>query len=270
MIKRLSSILTNFETKSNYQYLLLMAITLLATALRFYKLGEWSFWIDEIFTIKRAQAHVNIEDILHWWWQPALSLILIDGALDTLGINEWSARLVPAVIGVISIPVLYFPIKKLFGPEVALIAVFLLAISPWHLYWSQNARFYTSLMLLYSLASFAFFFSLEQDRPWYILGFFLLLFLAVGERVIALFMAPVVICYLLLLKIMPFEKPPGLRARNLLFFLLPGIAFAIHEVYGFLTNGYIFLAHAYETFVGKPIDSPVRILILILTLLFLW
>jgi hypothetical protein len=29
-----------------YQYGLLAAITLLAAALRFYKLGDWSFWID--------------------------------------------------------------------------------------------------------------------------------------------------------------------------------------------------------------------------------
>jgi mannosyltransferase len=261
MMKYISA---KFETNSYYQYGLLTAITLLAIVLRFYKLGEWSFWIDEIFTIGRAQAHVNLETIVNRWWQPTLSLILIDGALDTLGINEWSARLVPAVIGVVSIPVLYFPIKKLFGPTVALLAVFLLAVSPWHLYWSQNARFYTSLMLLYSLASFAFFFGIEQDRPWYILGFFLLLFLAVGERVIALFLVPVVICYLLLLKILPFEKPAGLRARTLVFLLLPGIAFVIHEVYGFVTNGNAFLSHTIDTFVGYPNHGPLRLLFAII------
>jgi 4-amino-4-deoxy-L-arabinose transferase-like glycosyltransferase len=264
MIKHISANLTKFETRSGYQYLLLAAITLLATGLRFYKLGEWSFWIDEIATIRRAQAHVNLETIINEWWRPPLSLILIDSALDILGVSEWSARLVPTVIGIISIPVLYFPIKKLFGPAVALVALFLLAISPWHLYWSQNARFYTSLMLLYSLASFAFFLGIEQDRPWYIFGFFLLLFLAVGERIIALFLPPVVICYLLLLKIMPFEKPPGLRTRNLLFLLLPGIAFVIHEVYAFATNGNAFLAHTIDTFVGQSNHGPLRLLFAII------
>jgi len=264
MTKRINSILTHFETRSSYQIIILMAITLLAAILRFYKLGEWSFWIDEIATINRAQAHANIETIINQWWQPPLSLILIDGALDTLGINEWSARLVPAVIGILSIPLLYFPIKKLFGPAVALIAVLLLAVSPWHLYWSQNARFYTSLMLLYALASFAFFVGIEEDRPWYILGFFLLLFLAVGERVIAFVLVPVVICYLFLLKILPFEQPPGLRTRNLLLLLLPGIIFAIHEVYGFVTNGYVFLAHTIDTIVGYPNHGPFRLLLAII------
>ena len=193
MIQRASSRLAKFETNSSYQYGFLAAITLLAIVLRFYKLGEWSFWIDEIFTVRRVQAHINVETIIDQWWQPSLSLILTGGVLHVLGVSEWSARLVSAVIGIISIPVLYFPIKRLFGPGVGLVAALLLAVSPWHLYWSQNARFCTSLMLLYSLAFFAFFFGIERDRPRYILVFLLLLFLAQGERLIALLLVPVVV-----------------------------------------------------------------------------
>ena len=44
-----------FDFNSGLQYWLLAGITLLALILRFYKLGEWSFWIDEIFTVNRAQ-----------------------------------------------------------------------------------------------------------------------------------------------------------------------------------------------------------------------
>jgi len=260
MIQRASSRLAKFETNSSYQYGFLAAITLLAIVLRFYKLGEWSFWIDEIFTVRRVQAHINVETIIDQWWQPSLSLILTGGVLHVLGVSEWSARLVSAVIGIISIPVLYFPIKRLFGPGVGLVAAVLLAVSPWHLYWSQNARFCTSLMLLYSLAFFAFFFGIERDRPRYILVFLLLLFLAQGERLIALLLVPVVVCYLLLLKIMPFEKPPGLRPRNLLLILLPGIVVGIHQVYSLVATGWFYLSHAIDVFVGKPIDDPFRLL----------
>lgn len=268
MIERISSKLAEFETNPCYQYGLLIAITLLASVLRFYKLGEWSFWIDEIFTINRAQAHYDsLEAIIRnipptQNWIP-LSVILTAGVLNILGPSEWSARFVPAVIGIISIPVLYFPIKRLFSPNVSLVAVLLLAVSPWHLYWSQNARFYTSLMLLYTLALFAFFYGLERDRPGYILIFIVLLYLATSERLFASFIVPVVGCYLLLLKTVPFEKPVGLRARNLLLILLPGIAFGIFEVYSFVTTGSSIIIYGANFFVGHPNHSPWRLLIAI-------
>ena len=80
-----------------------------------------------------------------------------------LGVNEWNARLIPALLGVVSLPLLYFPIKKMFNPLVSLVAVLLLAFSPWHLYWSQNARFYVALLLFYTLALFLFYLGLEED-----------------------------------------------------------------------------------------------------------
>ena len=46
------------------QYVWLFLITLFAALLRFYKLGEWSFWIDEIFTINRANAHYSSLELM--------------------------------------------------------------------------------------------------------------------------------------------------------------------------------------------------------------
>lgn len=199
-------------------YLLLALITFVALILRLYKLGEWSFWGDEIITVVRAQEVLGRSII-----DRPLSLVLTQAALVTLGTSEWSARLVPALIGAVTIPVLYFPVRKLFDSKVALVSGMLLAVSPWHLYWSQNARFYTSLLLFYTLALLAFHFGLEEDRPGYLLVSVLLLALASVERLIALFLAPVVLCYLLLLQVLPFEKPPGLRPRNLGLLFLPGL-----------------------------------------------
>ena len=53
------------------QYAALALLTVLAAGLRFYKLGEWSFWIDEIFTLVRVDAHVNLSTILRTWWHPS-------------------------------------------------------------------------------------------------------------------------------------------------------------------------------------------------------
>jgi len=254
MIKQISSKLNDLETNTRYQYGLLIAITLLALALRLYKLGEWSLWLDEIATINRARGHFNLETIISYW-PPPISVILTGGALYILGLSEWSARLVPMLIGVISIPLLYIPIKKLFSPFVALISSLILALSTWHLFWSQNARFYTALLLFYTLALFMFFWGLEKDRPWYILLSLLLLVAAMGERLIALFLIPVLVCYVVLLKIFAFELPPGFRFKNLAPFLAAGIAFGIYETFRFFYAESL-MVHAFFKFFNNPEQLP--------------
>ncbi|MBE2199768.1 MAG: glycosyltransferase family 39 protein [Anaerolinea sp.] len=231
---------TSLITK--YQWVLLAGITLLAFALRFYKLGEWSFWIDEIYTINRAQAHysslaLTLRNIPpHTNWVP-VSLLLISGVTNVLGISEWSVRLVPAIIGVLSIPILYFPIRSVFGSREALVAVLLLAVSPWHLTWSQNGRFYTALLLFYTLALLAFHIGLERDRSRYLLLGWLFFYLAMSERIFALFLAPVLAVYLMLLWLLPFAKPPGIHRRNLFILVLPVVVGLLIEAYSFITTG---------------------------------
>lgn len=218
---------TELVNRQAVQYLMLTVITLLAFAMRFYKLGEWSFWIDEIFTINHTNM-VMRERIL----SAPLSIWLTAGSLELFGTHHWSARLAPALIGILTIPSLYFPVKKLFGAGVALLAMFLLAISPWHLHWSQNARFYTALVLFYTLALVAFYFWLEQDRIRYLVISGVFLFLAVQERSMALFIVPVIVIYAGLLLILPFGMPKGLRWRNILLLGIPGFLFALYLIFG--------------------------------------
>jgi uncharacterized membrane protein len=157
MIQRLSTkqVKQRFDlltSKPWMQYFWLLLITLLAAALRFYKLSVWSFWIDEIYTVNHALAHFSTPQLIlehlppHRNWVP-ISVILTAQAFNLWGINELNARLTAAIIGILTLPVLYFPVRKIFNIRVALITSLLLAVSPWHIEWSQNARFYTSLIL---------------------------------------------------------------------------------------------------------------------------
>lgn len=190
---------------------------MVAAVLRFYKLGEWSFWGDEVFSLSS-----KVDGFMQ---STSVSLIRVTTA--ALGANEWSARLAPAIIGVLTIPVLYFPTRKRFGVGTALISALLLAVSTWHLYWSQNARFYVLLLLLYTFALLAFYLGIEEDKPWFIVIALIFFGLATKERMLALFFVPVVVCYLILLKILPFEKPAGFRLRNLAIFFVPCIGLGI-------------------------------------------
>lgn len=146
---------------------------------------------------------------------------------------------------------------------VALIAMLLLAVSPWHLEWSQNARYYTSQLLLYFLAAYAFFLAMEKDRTRYLLLSGVLLVLAIGERFTAVFLAPVVLVYLVSLVLLPIEKPVGFKARNIALILVPGIGFGLVEIIRFLSTGSSYITGAAELLYSLPIDDPFRLAIFI-------
>ena len=246
----------------------LFLITTFAAALRFYKLGVWSFWIDEIYTVNHATAHFsnpalildNIPPARNWI---PISIILTAQILNIWGITEWSARLASTLIGVLTIPALYIPTQKIFGKHVALVAVLLLAISPWHLFWSQNARFYTSLLLFYSLALYSFHVGIEEDKPKYLLLFFLLVYLAASERLTALFIFPVVLIYLGALWVFKFERPRGLNYRNLAITFLPAILGFIVEIFFRLARGESRFFADFTWFTQHQIDDPFRLLVFI-------
>lgn len=197
---------------------LLLLIVAVAAGLRFYRLGDWSLWEDEAFTLSAREDGFNYSI-----WRRSLAVTLIQLVTSQLGNDAWSGRLVPALIGVLTVAVLYFPIRRRYGPGVALLAGGLLAVNTWHLYWSQNIRFYSLLLLFYSLGLLLFDLGLEENRPWALLGSLAFFALAARESLVALFFAPVAVAYLSLLYLMPWEKPPGLNWRNLLIFFGPGL-----------------------------------------------
>lgn len=257
--------LADLSSQSWFIYALLFSIVLGGAVLRFYKLGEWSFWIDEIYTINHAMSHFsspqlildNVPPVRNWI---PVSVMLTAQALNIWGVSEWSARLVSAIIGVISIPILFFPTARMFGSWVALIAVLLLAVSPWHIFWSQNARFYTSLLLFYTLALYAFHLGLERNKPGYFVLFYGFVYLAFSERLFAFFIFPVIAVYLVALWIFKFEKPAGLTFKNLALVGFPILAGVVIELYSRITNGESRFLVDFDWFLLYRNDDPIRLL----------
>ena len=239
-----------FVSSRLVEFSLLVGITLVAAVLRFYKLGTWSFWGDEIFSVGFQEDGFNYSFL-----RQSLAGSLIHLATTTLGTSEWSARLFPALIGMISVPILYFPIKRLFGASVAMLASGFLAVSPWHLYWSQNARFYSLLLLFYTLALCYLAIGLEEDRPWFLLLSVIFLGLAARERLVALFFIPVVVSYVFLLKILSIDHPFRQRLRDLLLLSTLGVVLSLFFVLPYARNMQQWLVNF-----GGPNNSPFWIL----------
>lgn len=232
MIASFGSTLDKAMERSKYQYLVLIAIVLLAGLLRFYRLGTWGFWLDEIYSV-RDTFHLTGQDIVQYTGDPKdvyypLSYALIRLAMAFLGVNEWSARLVPCLVGIISIPLLYFPVRKMFNSTVGLLAVLLLAVSPWHLYWSQSARFYSLLFLLCNLSLLTFYLGVERDNAKYMIASGVFLAFGILTHVTAVIILLALVLYPLTLKLVRFKLPAGFGLRNILFFSIPPILPAIY------------------------------------------
>lgn len=140
-----------------FEYFLLAIITVIAGLLRFYNLHVWSFWIDEYISLE-ASLRPYLENLSHPFW------IVTRFSLDLFGISAVSLRLPPFIFGVLSIFLLYFPFKAIFDRRVALLTCFLMAISPWHIYISQLARWYSLLLLVSAFSLISFYFYVERHQ----------------------------------------------------------------------------------------------------------
>ncbi|MCA8949519.1 MAG: glycosyltransferase family 39 protein, partial [Planctomycetes bacterium] len=78
-----------------------------------------------------------------------LTFLALRLAIDMqwLSSGEGAIRLPFALFGIATVPALWFVGRRLIGDGAALFAAALLAVMPWHVYWSQNARGYVFVVL---------------------------------------------------------------------------------------------------------------------------
>src|SRR4030095_4218181 len=138
---------------------------------------------------------------------------------DTFGVSAISMRLFPFIFGVVTIPLLYFPIKKVLDKRVALLTVFMLAISPWHIYMSQMARWYTLLILLMFFALISFYNFTESGKLRYFILYAGLFYLAFGIHLTGGFVPMIAGTYVLLLLAIPKFQSRNINSRRLLILL---------------------------------------------------
>jgi mannosyltransferase len=130
--------------------LILVGLTLLAAILRFATIGNQSYWLDE------AQAahelSLSFGSMLGAWnsaeWNPPLYLLLAWPWARVFGTGEVGLRLLSAVLGVGLVPLLYLCGRELVSRRAGLVAAALAAVSPFMIWYSQEAREYMLLVVL--------------------------------------------------------------------------------------------------------------------------
>ncbi|MBI3287420.1 MAG: glycosyltransferase family 39 protein [Chloroflexi bacterium] len=122
---------------------LLLGILLLALGLRLYRLDGQSLWYDEgtsagLATRDWVTIARNAADDIH----PPLYYFLLRGWAAAVGTSEFGLRSLSVVAGTLTVLATYFLGRALFGRRVALVAAALSALSPFQVYYSQEARMY--------------------------------------------------------------------------------------------------------------------------------
>ncbi|MGA7732185.1 MAG: glycosyltransferase family 39 protein, partial [Chloroflexia bacterium] len=129
---------------------------LLGAVLRLYNLTGMGLWIDEGYTIMFGR--MSWADVLglNGAYDSHPPLYFASAKLFGLIVPELAAgRVVSFVCGTLTLPVLYLLARRLAGGWIALAATFVLAISPLHIWYSQEARMYVPSMLFVAVSHWA-------------------------------------------------------------------------------------------------------------------
>jgi mannosyltransferase len=127
-------------------------VVVIGALLRFHNLDGESLWLDE--AASWTQAKDSLADLIKRTADdnyPPLHNLALFAAIKLFGDSEWSLRLPSATFGVANIVALYWLGTMTVGRTAGLIGAVLLALSPFHLWYSQEARMYSLLALAATL-----------------------------------------------------------------------------------------------------------------------
>lgn len=198
-----------------YQRPLGVFIFLIFLFLRIYHLGYHDFWYDEIGTISYAR---------YPWgnWNAPLYWIILHFWIKFFGISEFSLRF-PSLIFSFSSCILIFMLgKELFNKKVALFASIFMGLSPFHLWYAQEARDYSMVLCLSILSSYFFFRALKENKNKLWLFFVLTSLLGIYTNYFYIFLFPAQFLYLI------FFKRQRFNFKKVIWFLIIALGFSFY------------------------------------------
>lgn len=193
--------------------LLLLLVLAIATALRAWKLAEWSLWEDEETTLYFSQHPTKgfPAGFPAFFW-------LLSGLYRVTGVSVGAGRAVSAGIGVLGVWLVYFTMRRLSARPAALVAAALMAINLGHVFWSQSIRYYGAALALQLISAYWFFEGFEKGGYRSLLLSNLALLAALLTHFSALLLAPVFVGYLAVVGIWLRPKEGAYRWQGYLVF----------------------------------------------------
>ncbi|PKG31370.1 glycosyltransferase family 39 protein, partial [Methanoregula sp.] len=166
-------ILTEY-LKSRYVQILLV-LTVIGALLRFYHLDFNSLWLDEASTLTMSRpSFIEIWNIgLSGDFHPPL-FHWVEHVMLTFGQSEFVLRFVSAVMGTLTIPLMYLIGKEFRDRNVGIIAAALMTVSGFGIYYSQEAYSYAMVLFVFSLVLLFYLRAIRTDTvtDWILFGIF--------------------------------------------------------------------------------------------------
>ena len=173
--------------------------TLIGLGLRIASINTRGLWLDEAITVKQAsRTLLRVIQKLATGVHPPLYHITMHFWLKYFGKSEVALRSFSVIIGVIAIPVAYWAGKRIYDRRTGLIAAALIALSPFQIWYSQEARMYTLLFLGGLLSTTFLVLAVRENRKHLWVGYlvfttmglfthYFFLFLMVGQILVYVF-----------------------------------------------------------------------------------
>jgi hypothetical protein len=134
----------SFEELAPWAVLIIMIV---GGVLRVFMLGSKGLWLDETFSVWLANH--SVAEMLQWIARvdqhPPLYYLLLHAWVALQGDAPGAFRMLSALLGAATIPVVYLIGKRMSGVVVGLVATVLFAVSPINIVYAQEARMYTLL-----------------------------------------------------------------------------------------------------------------------------
>ncbi len=137
-------------------YIGLTLTTVIGLCLRLYGINSTQLWFDEAYTGIMAQlSWTEIQQSLYFDVHPPFYIFLVKLITQFTGVSDFSLRMISVVIGTLLVPLSFILYKSLFRDENGehkfspYIFSFLIAINPFFIAYSQEARSYILATFLY-------------------------------------------------------------------------------------------------------------------------
>lgn len=157
----------------------MFVLLLLAFFLHFHRLGSQSLWFDEILQLQLARASVPvIWSNLRVHATGPLYTCLLKIWIGVAGTSEFALRFFPTSAGVFGIALFYRYLKTWLSVPAALVGCALLVLSPFYLYFAQEGRPYTLVVVLILATLLTFRRLLREKSKWWVVLHGLLLALS--------------------------------------------------------------------------------------------
>jgi mannosyltransferase len=147
---------------------ILAGLTAVAAIVRFSALGHQSYDVDEAVTALRV-IHPSLAATMHAVFRgertPPLYYLLAWLWSRPFGTDEVGLRSLSALLGTVTVPAAYLAARELASRRAGLIAAALVAVNPYLIWYSQEARAYALYVLVSACALYFFARALRDGAP---------------------------------------------------------------------------------------------------------